>query len=271
MANREPVPELPDALADELTDALSDALPDAPDEAHGTDGGSAMDIIATVSHELRSPLTSIKGYTSLLLNRWDRLDDGQKQEMLGQVQRDADRVTRLITELLDISRLATGQLHLRREMVSLPDLASAVVATVAMTYPELTAELDFPADFPEVWVDCDKILQVLTNLVENAAKYAEPAGLRIIGTVTDHHVVVSVHDRGAGIPEADLPRVFQRFFQRDLGRPSGTGLGLWISRGLVEAHDGRLSATSIEGEGSTFTFTLPLGAFEALHGTTAPA
>ena len=219
---------------------------------------TGAEVIATVSHELRSPLTSVKGYTSLLLNRWDRLGDEQKLMMLEQVQHDADRVTRLITELLDISRLETGRLVLRRQLVSLPGLVGAVIDKLTVTYPDLDCEVTFPGDFPTVYADPDKVEQVLTNLVENAAKYASPTGMRVVGTVEDGYVAVAVSDRGEGIPAADLPRVFRKFFRRDFGRPTGTGLGLWISRGLVEAHNGRLTATSKQGEGSTFCFTLPL-------------
>jgi signal transduction histidine kinase len=219
---------------------------------------TGAEVVATVSHELRSPLTSVKGYTSLLLNRWDRLGDEQKRMMLEQVQHDADRVTRMITELLDISRLETGRLVLRRQLVHLPGLAVAVVDKLAVTHSDLDCEVSFPGDFPTVYADPDKVEQVLTNLVENAAKYASPIGMRVVGTVEDGHVAVAVTDRGEGIPAADLPRVFRKFFRRDLGRPTGTGLGLWISRGLVEAHGGRLTATSEEGLGSTFRFTLPL-------------
>ncbi|HET9077899.1 MAG TPA: ATP-binding protein [Acidimicrobiales bacterium] len=217
-----------------------------------------MEIVSTVSHELRSPLTSVKGYTSLMLNRWDRLTDEQKVMMLQQVNHDADRVTRLITELLDISRLETGRLILRRQMVDLARLAASVVDKVALEYPELEAVTEFPADLPKVYADPDKVEQVLTNLVENACKYASPRGLRIDGAVSDGAVSVGVHDRGEGIPPSDLPKVFTKFFRRSVGRPTGSGLGLWISRGLVESHGGELRAESIVGEGSTFRFTLPL-------------
>ncbi len=219
---------------------------------------SGMEIVSTVSHELRSPLTSVKGYTSLMLNRWERLLDDQKKMMLEQVNHDADRVTRLITELLDISRLETGRLILRRQMVDLPRLAASVVEKVSMEYPELDATTEFPGSFPKVYADPDKIEQVLTNLVENACKYASPQGLRIDGTVGPDSVSVGVHDRGEGIPESDLPKVFTKFFRRSVGRPTGSGLGLWISRGLVESHGGELRAESKEGQGSTFRFTLPL-------------
>ncbi|HUR78207.1 MAG TPA: ATP-binding protein [Acidimicrobiales bacterium] len=229
---------------------------------------AGIEIVSTVSHELRSPLTSVKGYTSLLLNRWDRLADDQKKMMLEQVHHDADRVTRLITELLDISRLETGRLVLRREMVDLAAVTKAIVDKVGMEYPDLDVKVSFADDVPRVYADPDKIEQVLTNLVENACKYASPRGIELTAE-RDHAedlVVVSVADRGEGIPEDALPKVFTKFFRRNEGRPTGSGLGLWISRGLVEAHGGHLTASSILGRGSTFRFTLPATAFEELHG-----
>jgi len=238
-------------------------LREAGRRAHQTPTG--MEIVSTVSHELRSPLTSVKGYTGLLLSRWERLADEQKREMLEQVNHDADRVKRLIDELLDISRLETGRLHLRRQMVRLAGLIDTVVGKVSMEYPSLEARVTVDVDVPEVYADPDKLTQVLTNLVENACKYASPVGLEISVGARPGEVTVSVSDRGEGIPQADLPKVFDKFFRRDLGRPTGSGLGLWISRGLVEAHGGRLSASSQPGRGTTFSFTLPLIAFDDLH------
>ncbi len=222
------------------------------------EGLTAMEIIATVSHELRSPLTSIKGFTSLLLSRWDDIADERKRELLEAVRHDADRVTRMLSELLDISRLESGRLHLSPRPLLVGPLIDSVVAKVAMVEPDLDVVVQVADDVPEVTADADKVEQVLTNLVENAAKYASPIGMRITASVADDDgVVVAVADRGEGIPAEDLPRVFERFYRREEGRPTGTGLGLWISRGLVEAHGGTLTATSVEGEGSTFAFTLP--------------
>jgi PAS domain S-box-containing protein len=233
---------------------------------------TGIEVVSTVSHELRSPLTSVKGYTSLLLNRWERLAEAQKRMMLEQVHHDADRVTRLVTELLDISRLETGRLVLRRQMVALADLAKDVVEHVRLEYPQLEVETSFPPDFPAIYADPDKVEQVLTNLVENAAKYADPKGIRIGGEVCtggdeDGMVAVAVNDKGEGISGSDLPRIFTKFFRRAETRPTGSGLGLWISRGLVEAHGGKLTAASVPGEGSTFRFTLPSKAFEELLGS----
>ena len=230
---------------------------------------AGIEIVSTVSHELRSPLTSVKGYTSLLLNRWGRLPDEQRRIMMEQINHDADRVTRLITELLDITRLESGRLFLRRQMVALPALAERVVQKVAIEYPDLEVTMDFEEGFPQVYADPDKLEQVLTNLVENACKYASRKGIEVKGGFDDGDgdmVCVSVADKGEGIPRDDLSRVFTKFFRRAEGRPTGSGLGLWISRGLVEAHGGRLLATSNPGEGSVFRFTLPANAFEDIHG-----
>ncbi len=219
---------------------------------------TGIEIVSSVSHELRAPLTSVKGYTSLLLNRWDRLGDDDKRTMLEQINHDADRVSRLIGELLDISRLESGRLALRRQLVDVPALAANVVTKAGLEYEGLEARVVFPADFPKVYADPDKLEQVLTNLVENACKYGSPQGLRIEGTVADGWVAIAVIDQGEGIPAGDLGSVFTKFFRGDAGRPSGSGLGLWISRGLVESHGGELVATSNPGTGTTFRFTLPL-------------
>jgi PAS domain S-box-containing protein len=228
-----------------------------PPRRNANDEPTGSEVVSTVSHELRSPLTSVKGYTSLLLNRWDRLQDEQKKMMLEQVHHDADRVTRLITELLDISRLETGRLVLRRQLTNLAELAQDVVEKLTMTYTDLDCDVRFADDFPRVYADPDKLEQVLTNLVENAAKYASTIGMTVVGEAAEKEVAVAVSDTGEGIPAADLPMVFKKFFRRDMGKPTGTGLGLWISRGLVEAHGGRLTATSVIGQGSVFRFTLP--------------
>ena len=232
---------------------------------------TGIEVVSTVSHELRSPLTSVKSYTSLLLNRWERLQEAQKRMMLEQVHHDADRVTRLVTELLDISRLETGRLVLRRQMIALAQVANDVVSHVNLEYPELEVDTSFPTAFPEIYADPDKVEQVLTKLVENAAKYADPKGIRISGEICTSPeesdlVAVSVSDKGEGIPASDLPRIFTKFFRRAETRPTGSGLGLWISRGLVEAHGGKLTATSTPGEGSIFRFTLPSKSFEELLG-----
>lgn len=238
-------------------------MTDDPAAPYGGPEAAGIAVVAAVGHELRSPLTSIRGYTSLLLNRWDRLDDDDKKLMLGQINHDAERVTRLINELLDISRLETGGLTLALRAVDLGELLHRVVASVSGSVGDLDARIDIGDDLPAVLADPDKVEQVVTNLVENAVKYGSPVGLVIEASVVEggdgaSAVAVTVRDQGEGIEPTDLDRVFDRWFQREQGRPSGTGLGLWISRGLVEAHGGTLTAASPPGDGAAFTFTLPV-------------
>lgn len=225
------------------------------------EAASGIEVVSTVSHELRSPLTSVKGFTSLMLNRWDRLTDEQKREMVEQVHVDADRVTRLVTELLDISRLESGRFKLRRRMVELAPLIEKVIADVRHMHADLHVAMTIPENVPEVYADPDKIIQVLTNLVENTWKYAAgrevEAGVELLPDT--EQVAISVRDRGPGIPPEDLHRVFTKFYRSGEGRPTGSGLGLYIARGIVEAHGGLMWVESELGRGAAFTFTLPAG------------
>jgi PAS domain S-box-containing protein len=218
---------------------------------------SGVRIVSAVSHELRSPLTSVRGYTSLLLKRWDEIDDVERKVMLQQVDRDARRISRMISELLDIARLEAGRLQLNRVTMDLAELLHGVLSSVEVSYPDIEVSLDMAGSFDAVWADPDKVQQVLTNLLENACKYASPKGISVHFRDVEGVVEVCVTDRGRGIPTADLPLLFQQFFKSSEGRPSGTGLGLWISRGLIEAHGGVMTVASSEGVGSTFCFTLP--------------
>ena len=216
------------------------------------------ELISTLSHELRSPLTSVKGFTSTLLHRWERFSDDQKLEMLTTVNMDADRVTRLIRELLDVSRIDAGKLELRRQEFDLPAMAAGIVGRFEIQHDRHRFEVSFPDRFPRVYADPDKVEQVLTNLVENAVKYSEGGTVTVTGSATDHAVEVAVADEGVGIPSDQLPLIFTKFYRRaGYGAPSGTGLGLFIARGLVEAHGGRIWANSAPGRGTELRFRLP--------------
>ena len=131
------------------------------------------ELISTLAHELRSPLTSVKGFTSTLLHRWERFSDEQKREMLATVNMDADRVTRLIRELLDVSRIDAGRLELRRKEFDLAAMAEGIVGRFDLHHDRHSFAITFPDAFPRVYADPDKIEQVLTNLVENAVKYSD--------------------------------------------------------------------------------------------------
>jgi signal transduction histidine kinase len=214
--------------------------------------------ISAVSHELRSPLTSVKGFTATLLSKWDRLDDETKKHLLFTIDTDADRVTRLIGELLDVSRLEAGRLHLQRQMVCIVDVAREVVERVGHLSSKHMIGMDFPDAFPEVYADPDKIQQVLTNLVENAVKYTAGGRVDVTGSYADGTVQVAVSDEGEGIPAEHRHQVFGKFFRRIGGSPTGTGLGLYITKGLIEAHGGHIWVDEAPGGGAVFAFTLPV-------------
>jgi signal transduction histidine kinase len=227
------------------------------------------ELISTLAHELRSPLTSVKGFSATLLHRWDRFTDEHKRHMLTTINADADRVTRLIKELLDVSRIEAGRLELKRELVDLPSVARGVVERFKLTAPNHELQTEFPASFPEIYADPDKIEQVLTNLVENAVKYADGGKVTVSGTATEDQIEVGVRDEGPGIAADQLPLIFTKFYRskadyRSGSVPSGTGLGLYITRGLVEAHGGRIWAHSEPGKGTEVRFMVPLKGDEDL-------
>ncbi|CAM5397544.1 sensor histidine kinase [Streptomyces narbonensis] len=224
---------------------------------------SHAELIATVAHELRSPLTSVKGFTATLLDKWERFTDEQKRLMLETVDADAGRIKRLIAELLDISRIDSGRLEVRRQPV---DLAAAIgrhvqVHTTGGQSPDRFFVRIRP-DLPVLWADPDKIDQILGNLLENAVRHGE-------GTVTievapgtagddgEEGTEVTVSDEGPGIPEASMSRVFTRFWRGS--KRGGTGLGLYIVKGIVEAHGGTITVGRGPRGGAEFRFTLPVG------------
>jgi signal transduction histidine kinase len=231
---------------------------------------SRAELVSTVAHELRSPLTSVKGFTATLLNKWSRFTDDQKRVMLETVNADADRVTRLITELLDVSRLESGRMEVHRQLVDLPDRARKIIAgRVAAGDAEDRFRLEVRSGMPETWLDADKIDQILANLVENAVRHGagivtvvvEPAHLgdEATGTppVQPDAAAVSVRDQGEGISPEVAPRVFRQFWRGK--RRGGTGLGLYIVKGLVEAHGGTIGVCRAPGGGAEFRFIMPAG------------
>jgi PAS domain S-box-containing protein len=220
---------------------------------------SRADLVSTVAHELRSPLTSVKGFTATLLAKWSRFTDDQKLVMLETVNSDADRVTRLITELLDVSRIESGRLELHRQIVDLPARAGRLIAgRVAAGESEGRFLLRVHGELPETWLDQDKIDQILGNLLENAVRHGR-------GTVTidiepiEWGVAVSVRDQGEGIAPELATRVFRQFWRGQGRRRGGTGLGLFIVKGLVEAHGGTVTVQRAPEGGAEFRFTVPTG------------
>jgi signal transduction histidine kinase len=220
------------------------------------------DLVSTVAHELRSPLTSVKGFTATLLAKWPRFTDDQKRAMLETVNADADRVTRLITELLDVSRIEAGRLHMHREMVDIAARAAKLIAgRVAAGEPAGRFRVEVAGALPETWLDADKVDQILANLIENAVRHGAGTVTTVIEPVTVQDgpgVAVSVRDQGPGIAPEFAPRVFRQFWRAK--RRGGAGLGLFIVKGLVEAHGGSIAVAQAPGGGAEFRFTMPAGA-----------
>src|SRR5690606_9627012 len=188
------------------------------------------DLVATVAHELRSPLTGVKGFVQAMLNRWEKLTDEQKKLMLTTVSADSDRLSRLITELLDVARLDTGRLSLYPRPVDIAALVRRVVASVSAAHGTREFLIEEDEDLPEILIDPDKATQVFTNLVENAVRHGSGTIRVTLGTMRGNTpfpgVRVHVDDEGEGIAPEIRRRVFTKFWKD--GVRGGTGLGLYL-------------------------------------------
>jgi len=211
------------------------------------------DLVATVAHELRSPLTGVKGFVQALLNRWDRLNDEQKKLMLTTVHADSDRLSRLITELLDVARLDTGRLSMHPRPCDVPTLTGRVIESVRAGAPH-DIEFQAPQDLPEIWADPDKFTQVLTNLVENAIRHGSDP-VTVTASKEGDHVSIQVDDSGEGIPPEVRQRAFTKFWTT--GQRGGSGLGLYLVNGLVRAHGGATTIDDAPEGGARITTTWP--------------
>jgi signal transduction histidine kinase len=218
---------------------------------------SGAELVSVVAHELRSPLTSVKGFTATLLAKWERFNDEQKLHMLQTINSDADRLTRLISELLDVSRIETGRLELRKQVVDLGVLIERDIngRVAAGESPDRFA-VDCASGLPEIWADPDKLSQVIGNIIENSLRHGAGTVSISVAPAGDG-ARVSVTDEGEGIAPAALPRVFTKFW-RDATR-GGTGLGLFIAKGIVDAHGGSIEAGQSDDGGARVVFTLPAG------------
>ena len=221
------------------------------------------ELLSNVSHEVRSPLTSIKGIVGSLLQKDIELDDETQEMLLVGVSEETDRLASLVTKILDMSKLEAGVWKPEKELCHISDIVNEAVEREKWVFKNHIFQADLGPDLPEMYADYGQIRQVLTNLLENAAAYSEE-GTRITvkARTSDGMIEVSVSDQGLGIPEEDLSNVFGKFYRGEQGRqkPGGTGLGLAISQAIVHNHDGWIWAESEIEHGSTFYFTLPVGA-----------
>ncbi len=217
--------------------------------------------ISVISHELRTPVSLIKGYAETLRREDARWDAEVVRDSLAVIEEEADHLADLIDNLLDASRLQAGAMRLDIAEVALDQLAARLVEKFKTQTQNHTLRVDFPPDFPLVNGDERRLVQVLQNLLSNAIKYS-PAGGEVLvrGAAEADHVTVSVSDHGPGIASPDLPHVFERFYRADSDltrRVKGTGLGLYLAKAVVEAHDGKIWVESEPGTGTTFLFSLP--------------
>jgi signal transduction histidine kinase len=219
-----------------------------------------LDAISMLSHEMRTPLASIKGYATALLLEDTDWDAETRNEFLQTIDEESDRLSRLIEGILESASIDANSLRIDLEPVLLPQIARGVVDRIAIQSDIHQFVVMFPPSFPIVEADAGRIEQVLTNLIDNAVKYSPEGGLIVVrGDVRSHEVVISVVDQGTGIEPEDLNKLFDRFFRASSGRRrvSGTGLGLPISSSIVRAHGGRIWAESTVGRGTTLSFTIP--------------
>ncbi|HYO60904.1 MAG TPA: HAMP domain-containing sensor histidine kinase [Actinomycetota bacterium] len=218
-----------------------------------TDNARFADMISKIAHELRSPLTSVKGFSATLVKRWDRFTDEQRLQFIETIHHDAERMGRIVSEVLDLARLEAGRLELQVQPVSLREIAEKAVANHSALGGAERVSIDIPDD-RIVHADPERLGHALSNLVENAIKFSDEGAI----LVSAENGSITVSDEGVGIPEEQIAEVFSGPAPHaQKSGPSGTGLGLYLTRRLVEAHGGSISVESHVGRGSKFTIELP--------------
>ncbi len=219
-------------------------------------------LLSSISHDLRTPLASIKASASSLLQEDVQWNDEERRSFAMAIEREADRLNRLVANLLDMSRIEGGALKPEKEWYPIDELIHDVLGRMQPILLDRVVQTHISIDLPPVQIDYLEIEQILTNLIENAVRYTpSDSPIDISAYIEGEQMVISVADRGPGIPSADLKRIFDKFYRvlgRMAERPGGSGLGLAVSKGLVEAHGGHIWAENREGGGTQFRFTLPL-------------
>jgi two-component system, OmpR family, sensor histidine kinase KdpD len=219
-------------------------------------------LLSTISHDLRTPLVSIIGAASSLLTYGATYAEKDRRDLLLTIQEEAERLNRFVGNLLDMMRLESGALELKRDWVEIGDVIGTALSRLTHALSEHHIVVDVEPELPMLWIDFVLIEHVLVNLLENAAKYsAAQTTIHVTARRQGHVIIVQVADQGIGVPAADLERIFDKFYrvQRGDRHGAGTGLGLSICRGIIEAHGGYIAARSpANGQGTAFTVTLPV-------------
>jgi K+-sensing histidine kinase KdpD len=216
-------------------------------------------LLRAVSHDIKTPLASIYGAATSLLEEGDRLEESQKQELIENIAAESERLNRVVTNLLEMTRLDAG-VELRRDWYPLEEILGAALnrSDKLLRGRKVTAAV--PADLSLIRVDEVLVEELFTNLLENAAKYTEPGtAIEITAIESGQKVIVMVRDNGDGFTPGDEERVFEKFFRGKTGGVRGAGLGLAICRAIVQLHDGRISASNRPGGGAVVTVELPIG------------
>lgn len=220
------------------------------------------EFVSMVSHELRTPLASIRGYSKTLLAADGNWDDETRHEFLSIVSEESDKLTELVENLLEMSRIEARRFPVTPEPILLRRFCTEVIERVGCQHPGIKIECNLADDLPMVLADARRVEQVLTNLLQNAAKYSDAQVVRVEGSYDGgEEVTVRVQDNGVGIAPEHLSHLFEKFYRVETARgdgSSGTGLGLAIAKALIEAQAGRMWVESTLGKGTTFFFTLPV-------------
>lgn len=233
------------------------------------------EFVAMVAHDLRSPMAVISGFADTIADRWDEFDDARKLEFLGLISRNAHSLAGFVEDVLQVARLDSGALAYRTRPFDARSVVERVANEVRMTHPDLGIELRVPDDVPQALGDEDRQWQILTNLVGNAVKYTTAEHPQVCVDIEilpgGRELAIAITDNGIGIAEEDQERLFRRFSRVGDTRRSfeGTGLGLYIVKSMVEAQGGRIWVSSALGEGSTFTYTVPVAAGDCDGGVAA--
>jgi PAS domain S-box-containing protein len=218
--------------------------------------------LSNISHELRTPLASIKGFTSTLLRTDTKWSEEEQRDFLETMSQEADRLTRLIGDLLDVTRLDAGGMKLDKKSCHISEIIDSIRDRLDVITKGRQLNIEIPAEMPTLLSDEMRTGQVITNLVENAVNFShEGSEITIEAKADNAQIVITVADQGVGISAQDIKRLFNRFYQADnivSGQKKGTGLGLCICKCIVEAHGGKIWVESKVGKGSRFSFSLPV-------------
>lgn len=229
------------------------------------------DFISTVSHELRTPLTSIRGFSQTMLASWDKLDDESKKKFIKIIEEQSNRLIHLVENMLSVTKLQNGNKIVYNEMnIKMP--VEQIISVVKSQYPNQKFEFNYENHLPNIFVDRDKFQQIMTNLIENSAKYSSGDNVtRIDTSVLDNSVRIRISNVGIGIEASDYDKIFTKFSRIDnplTRKVQGSGLGLYITKSLVEKMDGKITVESNpKNDGSnlatiTFTVSFPIRTIE---------